>query len=336
VHVKIAVSSYQARAATAVKQTQSLKETRNAPIFATGFHWMRNIARKAQGSQKIGKKPAMQKPPLTIYSTDNMDNRPVLFLDSGIGGIPYCRDFMARNRRESVCYLADRENFPYGERSKEDLIAILTALTEKVIKTINPKIAVLACNTATVSALASLRQNFPRLSFVGTVPAIKPAAENGKKIGVLGTARTIDDPYNQNLAGGDCEIFGIAAAELVEFVENRFEEADENEKKEIVRKYVSRFSAGGTDAIVLGCTHFLYLAEDFRREAAPSIKIFDSLDGITKRIESLLDEDGGALRAERDSEPENFFLLTGKQPPDSVWRKRALGFDLRLLHEKSI
>jgi len=267
-----------------------------------------------------------------------MDNRPVLFLDSGVGGVPYCRDFLTRNPREAVCYLADRENFPYGPRSKEDLAAILISLTEKLIKTIYPKIAVLACNTASICALAPLRQNFPRLPFVGTVPAVKPAANACKsgKIGVLGTARTIEDIRSLNLAeNSGCEIFGIAAPELVEFIEQDFDKTSENEKTEIIRKYIRLFREGGADTLVLGCTHFLFLLEEFRSEASPFIKVFDSLDGITKRIEFLLDENGGALRAEKDFCPTHRLLLSGDEPPDPFWQSRAqaLGFNIGLMNK---
>jgi len=271
-----------------------------------------------------------------------MDNRPILFIDSGIGGLPYCRDFIAKNPQEEVCYLADRQNFPYGPRGKDELSSILISLMEKLLITINPKIIVLACNTATVSALEPLRQHFPKIPFVGTVPAIKPAASASKtgKVGVLGTARTIEDPYNQNLAK-DCEndginhfeISGIAAPELVEFVEQRFDKADQKEKTEIVKKYIELFSAQGADTLVLGCTHFLYLLEEFQREASPSIKVFDSLEGVTKRIEYLLDEKDGQLRAETDFQPVPWLLLTGAEPADSSWQNRSseLGFALCML-----
>jgi len=265
-----------------------------------------------------------------------MDCRPVLFFDSGSGGIPYCRDFIKRNPHEAVCYLADRMNFPYGPRGKEELVSILITLTEKLLKTIDPKIFVLACNTASISALAPLREKFPRLPFVGTVPAVKPAANASKcgKVGVLGTERTIEDIRSLNLAE-NCEIFGIAAPELVEFVEVRYEEASEKERTKIVKKYIALFRAENIDNIVLGCTHFLYLLEEFRREASPFIKIFDSLDGITKRIEYLLDENNGALRAEKNRQPHHRLLLTGTQPPDSIWQNRAqvLGFNLNLLND---
>ena len=267
-----------------------------------------------------------------------MNNKPVLFVDSGIGGLLYCRDFLARNPREEICYIADRENFPYGSHSKEELVSILTSLIYSLLKKIEPKIIVLACNTATVSALDALRQSFPKTPFVGTVPAIKPAAIACKsgKIGVLGTERTIEDPYNQSLAdGANCEIIGIAAPELAEFVESHFEEAGENEKTKIARKYIELCCASGADTLVLGCTHFLYLLEEFHREAAPLITVFDSLDGITKRVEYLLDENDGAMRTGNNSAPAHRLLLTGKTQPDSSWKNRAkaLGFNLSLFCE---
>jgi len=271
-----------------------------------------------------------------------MDNRPVLFIDSGVGGLTYCSDFQKKNPQEEICYLADRQNFPYGPRKKEELSLILTALTEKLLKLIDPKIIVLACNTATVSALNPLRQNFPNIPFVGTVPAVKPAANASEtgKIGVLGTARTIEDPYSQHIAegcetqnGNHREIFGVAAPELVDFIEQRYDKADENEKRAIVKKYVDIFRKEGVDTLVLGCTHFLYLLEEFRREASNTgIKVFDSLEGVTKRIEFLLNENDMVLRADNNKKHGHKLILTGLEPPDSAWEKKAndLGFKLCL------
>jgi glutamate racemase len=259
-----------------------------------------------------------------------MNNKPVLFIDSGIGGIPYCMDFLKKNPNENVCYLADRENFPYGPRDNEELISILIKLTENILKNIEPKIIVLACNTATIAALSSLRENFPQIPFVGTVPAVKPAASacNNGKVGVLGTARTIEEVHRLNLADVPCEIFGIAAPELVDYIELHFDTSDENEKIEVVRKYIELFRAANVDTLVLGCTHFLLLLEEFKREAAPFFKVFDSLAGITKRIEYLLDEN--ELRSEKDSLPLYRLLLTGDGGENSLWetRARSMGFNL--------
>jgi glutamate racemase len=150
---------------------------------------------------------------------------------------------------------------------------------------------------------------------VGTVPAVKPAVTESQKgrVGVLGTARTIEDPYIAELAakyGPRCELHGIAAPELVEFIEYRYAAADDGEKQKMVLSYLDRFRAAGVDAVVLGCTHFLFLLDEFRREAAPDIKIYDSVEGVSRRIESILNEDGGKLRAGIAGRA-NRFLVTG-------------------------
>jgi glutamate racemase len=257
-------------------------------------------------------------------------------MDSGIGGIPYCRYFHERNPDETIIYLADRRHFPYGTRSREELVVILTGIIEKLMVDYNPKITVLACNTATVSALGELRQRFPNLPLVGTVPAVKPAALATKtgRVGVLGTVRTIEDPYIRELAAryGGCAIHGIAAPELVAFVEHRFEQADGDEKRAIALEYLNRFRAAGVDALVLGCTHFLFLLDEFRTGAAPDIAVFESVEGISRRVESLL----GGCRAPNACPPaaaENRLLLTGSAPPEPSWQVWAerLGCGLSVL-----
>jgi glutamate racemase len=268
-----------------------------------------------------------------------MDNRPVLFLDSGIGGIPYCRSFLLRNPGEPVIYAADRAFFPYGKREQAELAAIVTDLVKKIRAAREPKIAVVACNTATVSALPVLRETFPGLPFVGTVPAVKPAVTESRSgvVGVLGTERTIRDPYIAGLAaacGNDCRIRGIAAPELVDFIEYRYGRADDHEKREMVLTYVNKFRAAGVDAIVLGCTHFLFLLDEFRREAGPDIRIYDSLEGISRRVEHLLDAGGKKLRAGAGAGAGgNFFLITGEAEPEPSWSHWAeyLGFRLSRL-----
>jgi glutamate racemase len=270
-----------------------------------------------------------------------MDTRPLLFLDSGIGGIPYCRHFQLRNPGETLIYLADRAHFPYGKRQREELARIVPALMERVLEKADPKLVVVACNTATVSALEILRTQFPRIPFVGTVPAVKPAVLDSRSgvVGVLGTERTIGDPYTAELAlkyRRDCRIRGIAAPELVEFIERRYGSAGVDEKRELVLGYVNKFRAAGVDAIVLGCTHFLFLLDEFRREAAPDIRVYDSLTGISGRLESLLDRDGRKLRSGTDRAAEaGFFLITGAAEPESSWGEWAGGLGFRLFRLES-
>jgi glutamate racemase len=282
-----------------------------------------------------------------------MDIRPVLFFDSGIGGIPYCSHFHSRNPQEPLIYLADRLHFPYGKRDRAELVSVLIGLFAKIIALENPKIAVLACNTATVSALAELRDRFPALPFVGTVPAVKPAVSGTKtgKVGVLGTERTIEEPYIRELAdryGKNCEITGLAAPDMVEFVEQRIEGAGEDEKLAMVRPYVKRFREIGVDSVVLGCTHFLFLLDEFHKEAAPDIRVFDSIEGISRRVETLLNKNdlradaslqsaaagAGAAAGQTSAAPRvNRFYLTGSEAPEQFWQDRAgrMGFRLSLL-----
>ena len=268
-------------------------------------------------------------------------NNPVLFLDSGIGGIPYCSHYHNRNPGESIIYLADRAHFPYGKRSREEISSIVTGLAEQVLKTFNPKIIILACNTASLASISKLRERFPDIPFVGTEPAVKPAVLASKtgKIGVLGTEFTIKDPHIRELAArhGKCEVVGIPAPELVEFVENRFASAPKQEKLATARSYLDRFRKAGVDGIVLGCTHFLFLLDEFRQEAKPDITVFESINGISLRIESLLAKtDSQAQKDSRETPPaQNRLLLTGKEIPSAAWTGWAdyLGFSLSVLEE---
>jgi len=266
---------------------------------------------------------------------DKRENGSVLFLDSGIGGIPYFRHFRQRNPGRSVAYLADRRNFPYGGRDRAELAEILTGLVERAARKIGPDIIVLACNSASIAALSGLRERFPGLAFVGTVPAVKPAALASKtgRIGVLGTEFTVRESYIRELSArhGNHEIVGVAAPELVEFVEGRLDSATGEERKLTVRRYLDMFRENGVDALVLGCTHFLFLLEDFRSEALPDITVFESVQGISQRVESLLAADrpgGGACAPDR-------LFLTGETPPEPSWVAWAerLGCGLSLLEE---
>jgi len=269
---------------------------------------------------------------------EQKQNRCVLFLDSGIGGIPYFRHFHERNPGQSVAYIADRLNFPYGKRGRDELVEVLTGLVEKIVSKLNPEIIVLACNSASIAALPGLRERFLGLPFVGTVPAVKPAALASKtgKVGVLGTELTVRESYIRELSVryGNREIVGVAAPELVEFVERRLDSAGVDEKLQTVRCYLDRFRETGVDVLVLGCTHFLFLLEDFRREAAPDIAVFESVQGISQRVESLLpmerrgEKPGASGTAKR-------LLLTGGTPPESSWAVWAerLGCELSLLEE---
>jgi glutamate racemase len=272
-----------------------------------------------------------------------MDLRPVLFLDSGIGGLPYCRRFMLRNPDERVIYAADRANFPYGAKNSDTLKEILAALVRELDGLFKPRLAILACNTASVTALDFLRESFPGIRWVGTVPAVKPAVNASRKrhIGVLGTARTIADPYTGGLLrryGPDCKLTGIAAPDLVEFVERGGDGAGVDERIRQAEPYIAGFRRAGADAVVLGCTHFVFLRGAFdalsgAEKPEDAVRIFDSVEGVVSRAESLLGKTGTrAAPGEGPAGParRNLLVLTGDEEPGELWLKRADGAGLSL------
>jgi glutamate racemase len=267
----------------------------------------------------------------------------VVFIDSGIGGLPYCDFFMKRNSQVNTVYIADRAHFPYGKKTKEELVALLIELAGDAIRAFNPVMIVLACNTASVSALTELRKNFPGMLFVGTVPAVKPAilASKAGHIGVLGTERTIDDPCIKKIARETqrethtrCKIAKITAPDLVDFVEHLLPDANVNEKNTITKKYVTIFRALGVDGIVLGCTHFLFLLDEFKRNAAPDIIMYDSIEGVCHQIEILLRDTVSTKASLTERLPEdtkkeaNLLLVTGSGGMEKKWEQIAARFHL--------
>jgi glutamate racemase len=258
-----------------------------------------------------------------------------------MGGLPYCQYFHRRNPAEPLIYTADRANFPYGSKGRDELAAALTALTAALLETFRPKLVALVCNTASVSALEVLREAFPDLPFVGTVPAVKPAAAGSvsRRIVVLGTERTVTDPYIRELAaryGADCRVIALAAPELVEWVEYRHSGATEEERRRVVEPYVDYLKNQGADALVLGCTHFLFLLEEFKLAAGPGINVYDSMEGVSRRIEAVLDEralrapPGAGSPAVPEGKPANLLVVTGPASADGVWRTRAGQFGLEI------
>ena len=265
-----------------------------------------------------------------------MDRRPIIFLDSGLGGFPYGYFFHSRNAREPLICVGDRANFPYGVKSRETLVGILDSVTDRFVPEYNPKLLALVCNTASVTGLDFLRKKYADLPIVGTVPAIKPAvtASRNRRVGVIGSERTVEDPLIRELAdryGSDCEIMTIAAPELIEFVQLHYGSSTPRERLDTVKKYVDRFRSSGVDSIVLGCTHFLLLQDEFRAAAGEGIGIFDSMEGVCRRVEFILNQDGGKLRAGADSAATvPFAEITGEAPLEPYWEQLSLRFGFTL------
>jgi glutamate racemase len=259
------------------------------------------------------------------------NNRPVAIFDSGVGGLPYLASARAALPRESFVYLADRAGFPYGTKKREEVRDRVLGLVSLLVRDYEPKAVVIACNTASQAALDAARRANPGLPIVGTVPAVKPAAERSRSgaIGVIATARAVEDPYLDALIARHAKgvtVLRVAAQELVAFVENRLSDASPDERREAVEPFVRRFLDEGVDEIVLACTHFLHLRDDIAAAAGEGVEVVDSRAGVVKRLKALLSE--RSLLADRDCPAVGPFLVTGEPPIEDAYGRFALSFGL--------
>jgi glutamate racemase len=221
-------------------------------------------------------------------------NAPILFFDSGVGGLSVLRPTLALIPNAPIVYAADSAGFPYGTRTEAEIASRVPALLGRLVERFDPRLAVIACNTASTIALDHVRTALA-LPVVGTVPAIKPAAEMSKSrvIGVLGTEATVRQPYVDDLSArfaADCTIVRHGSPALVDLAEAKL--AGEEVAIEAVRAAVQpMFDAGGEriDTIVLACTHFPLLEEELR-SAFPDIGYVHGADGIARRIAWLTRE----------------------------------------------
>jgi glutamate racemase len=220
---------------------------------------------------------------------------PLLFFDSGIGGFSVLGPTLKLLPNAPIVYCADSAGFPYGRKTDAELASRIPALLGRLVERFHPRLAVIACNTASTIALEHVRSALD-LPVVGTVPAIKPAAERSKTrvIGVLGTEATVRQRYVDDLAArfaSDCTIIRHGSPELVELAEAKL--GGEDISVEDVRAAAApMFEAPGgdrIDTVVLACTHFPLL-DDELRAAFPDIAYVDGGEGIARRIAWLTRE----------------------------------------------
>jgi len=258
-----------------------------------------------------------------------MSDNPIVFIDSGVGGLPYLKRAKEYLPKERFIYVADNKNFPYGEKDSMELTNIIIQLIETIVLKINPKLVVIACNTASVVALSTLREKFG-IPFVGVVPAIKPAGEyvvNGT-IGLLATTKTVTDPYTDGLINqfaSTCKVEKYAGINLVDFVENRFFNSTEQEKMQIVSRSSDYFNNLDIDALVLGCTHFIYLKDYFTKTISGNVDIIDSVEGVCQQILRIVEDEKNNLKEKK--QPDSFFI-TGKHYDYSKYKKFSDEFGL--------
>ncbi|MBN8502188.1 MAG: glutamate racemase [Sphingomonadales bacterium] len=218
---------------------------------------------------------------------------PVLLFDSGVGGLSVLAQLQRVLPAAPVLYVADNGGLPYGTKTEAEVAARVCGLLGRLSERYHPRLICIACNTASTIALAMVRDvlNVP---VVGTVPAIKPAAELTRSgvIGLLGTAATIRQPYVDRLAAefaADKLLLRFAASELVGAAEAKL-------RGQAVNPAIyTRVAAGlrdqprgdDIDTVVLACTHFPLVRDELRAVLGPDVRFIDGAAGIARRIVHL-------------------------------------------------
>jgi len=219
----------------------------------------------------------------------------VLVFDSGLGGLTVFREVARSRAGDSLVYAADDAAFPYGRLDEPSLVSRVLGVIDALAKALRPDLVVIACNTASTLALPALRSRFAGLPFVGTVPAIKPAASASRSrlISVLGTPGTVERDYTQDLIrqhAADCRVALVGAPNLAQLAEDHMrglDVADERISCEIAPCFVTE-GGGRTDVIALACTHYPLLREHLTRLAPWPVEFIDPAPAIARRVSQLL------------------------------------------------
>lgn len=255
---------------------------------------------------------------------------PLLFFDSGVGGLSVLAPTRSLLPNAGIVYAADSAAFPYGTRSEAEIAARVPALLGRLVERYRPRLAVIACNTASTIALDHVRAALD-IPVVGTVPAIKPAAEQSKTrvIGVLGTAATVRQPYVDDLAArfaADCTVIRHGSPELVEMAEAKLSgrPIDIDAVGAALRPMIEAARGAEIDVVVLACTHFPLLIDEIAA-AWPGIAMVHGGFGIARRIAHLT-----AGQPWSDSSPPGVAVFTA--PPPGALAAALARFGLDEVH----
>lgn len=236
-----------------------------------------------------------------------MSEAAVGVFDSGVGGLSVLGEIERLLPDESLLYVADTGHMPYGEKSPE-FIRERCVQVAQFFREQDAKALVLACNTATVAAVADLRQRYPDWPIVGMEPAVKPAAAATRSgiVGVLATTGTLQSSKFAALLdrfASNVQVITQPCPGLVELIET----GDLNSPvlRTLLGRYVEPLLAAGCDTLILGCTHYPFL-KPLLAETVPShVAVIDTGAAVARQLERLLA--GADLLAPGPARPTRFW-----------------------------
>jgi glutamate racemase len=242
----------------------------------------------------------------------------ILVFDSGLGGLTVSVEVARLLPDAQIIYAADNAAFPYGELGEDALVARVLAVMDRLISLCGPDAVVIACNTASTLTLPHLRAKFPEIPFIGTVPAIKPAASESRSglISVLATPGTVARDYTRELVrtyAAHCAVT-LAGSHVLAPLAEAFMQGKNVSDAALAREIAPAFVMEGdlrTDCIVLACTHYPLLLRHFERLAPWTVAWIDPAPAIARRTGHVLREHLGFLGSNTSSAAPNYVVFTG-------------------------
>ena len=237
-----------------------------------------------------------------------MDNRCIGVFDSGLGGLTCVKEIMKILPEENIVYFGDTGRVPYGTRSAEILVKY-TISDIRFLKEFDPKLIVIACGTASTTALDIVKGKFD-VNIMGVVaPSAHTAAASTKngKIGVIGTSRSINSgKYEQAIkaVNGDIEVYSKACPMFVPLVENGY--LDSKVTYMIAEEYLEPLIKAGVDTVILGCTHYPLIKKVIGDIVGEGVTLVDSGKEVARHIRSSIE--AGEVEAAARHNGNRFFI----------------------------
>jgi glutamate racemase len=242
----------------------------------------------------------------------------IAILDSGVGGLTVAKEVMRQLPREKIIYFGDTARTPYGPRTPEEVLAFTTQIVNYLIQ-FQPKMIVIACNTATAVALDTIRKSLD----IPVVGVIHPGARSAIKktrsgiVGVIGTEGTIKShAYEEalQLISPQIQAVSLACPLLVPLVEHG--EFDTEETRRVVRESLAPMRSHPIDCLILGCTHYPFLTDSIAEVMGPELALISSAEETAREISTVLYHRGQL--ATDESLPVHQFFCSGE--PDMFQR----------------
>jgi glutamate racemase len=239
------------------------------------------------------------------------DLKSIGVFDSGVGGLSVLRAIRDLLPAQPVLYLADQTHVPYGERTLDEVRLFSHAITRYLLLE-GCRLIVVACNTASVAALKSLRDEFTDVPFVGMEPAVKPAAEQTRSrvVGVLATFATFQGQMYtsvvERFAQGVTLLQNHCPGLVAQIEKGNFNGI---ETENILRNALEPMMAKGVDTIVMGCTHYPFVIPLIQKITGPGVKVIDPAPAIARQVRRLLEQHGWVSPSSEKSRVQ--FITTG-------------------------